>query len=191
MKFAKTAILGVLALGYASAANAASVTDTWTFTDGGSNTGSGSFTYDNTTDLVSSFSGNYDGNALTFYNALTPPVQVSGGNLVYHGVPNTHGADYIFDDLFPITVNGILTSTGSGAGQVFYDISLDSPGATQVDFFSITPTGAYVVDDGTFTTTQVAAVPEPSTWAMMLLGFAGVGFMAYRRKQNEPALRLA
>jgi hypothetical protein len=26
------------------------------------------------------------------------------------------------------------------------------------------------------------AVPEPSTWAMLLLGFAGVGFMAYRRK---------
>jgi hypothetical protein len=31
------------------------------------------------------------------------------------------------------------------------------------------------------------AVPEPSTWAMMLLGFAGVGFMAYRRK-TKPAL---
>ncbi|MBA2399451.1 MAG: PEPxxWA-CTERM sorting domain-containing protein, partial [Bradyrhizobium sp.] len=28
----------------------------------------------------------------------------------------------------------------------------------------------------------VNAVPEPSTWAMMILGFAGVGFMAYRRK---------
>jgi PEP-CTERM motif len=28
----------------------------------------------------------------------------------------------------------------------------------------------------------VAAVPEPSTRAMMLLGFAGIGFMAYRRK---------
>jgi hypothetical protein len=26
------------------------------------------------------------------------------------------------------------------------------------------------------------AVPEPSTWAMMVLGFAGVGFMAYRRR---------
>jgi PEP-CTERM motif len=38
---------------------------------------------------------------------------------------------------------------------------------------------------------QVAAVPEPSTWAMMILGFCGVGFMAYRRKQNGPALRLA
>jgi hypothetical protein len=30
----------------------------------------------------------------------------------------------------------------------------------------------------------VSAVPEPSTWAMMILGFAGVGFMAYRRKNN-------
>jgi hypothetical protein len=37
----------------------------------------------------------------------------------------------------------------------------------------------------------VAAVPEPSTWAMMILGFCGVGFMAYRRTQNGPTLRLA
>jgi PEP-CTERM motif len=36
-----------------------------------------------------------------------------------------------------------------------------------------------------------AAVPEPSTWAMMILGFFGVGFMTYRRKKSEPALRLA
>src|SRR3984957_11181737 len=27
-----------------------------------------------------------------------------------------------------------------------------------------------------------AAVPEPSTWAMMILGFFGLGFMAYRKK---------
>jgi hypothetical protein len=35
----------------------------------------------------------------------------------------------------------------------------------------------------------VKAVPEPSTWAMMLFGFAGIGFMAYRRK-NKMALSL-
>jgi hypothetical protein len=28
----------------------------------------------------------------------------------------------------------------------------------------------------------VAAVPEPSTWAMMILGFAVVGLNAYRRR---------
>jgi hypothetical protein len=35
-----------------------------------------------------------------------------------------------------------------------------------------------------------SAVPEPSTWAMMVLGFAGVGFMAYRRK-SKPVLMTA
>ncbi len=36
-----------------------------------------------------------------------------------------------------------------------------------------------------------AAVPEPSTWAMMILGFAGVGFMAYRRSRKDQGLALA
>jgi hypothetical protein len=35
-----------------------------------------------------------------------------------------------------------------------------------------------------------SAVPESSTWAMMILGFLGVGFMAYRRKGNR-SFRLA
>jgi hypothetical protein len=37
---------------------------------------------------------------------------------------------------------------------------------------------------------KVAPVPEPSTWAMLLLGFAGVGLMAYRRR-DKPSIRLA
>jgi hypothetical protein len=43
-------------------------------------------------------------------------------------------------------------------------------------------------DQGVWSMT--AAVPEPSTWAMMILGFAGVGFLAYRRK-SKPALMAA
>jgi outer membrane lipase/esterase len=35
------------------------------------------------------------------------------------------------------------------------------------------------------------AVPEPSTWAMMILGFAGVGAMAYRRSNKTAMLRVA
>jgi hypothetical protein len=40
---------------------------------------------------------------------------------------------------------------------------------------------------------QVAAVPELSTWALMCIGFAGLGFMAYRRRENNggQAFRLA
>ncbi len=37
----------------------------------------------------------------------------------------------------------------------------------------------------------IAAVPEPSTWAMMILGFAGIGCMTYRRRRNKMALSVA
>lgn len=48
-----------------------------------------------------------------------------------------------------------------------------------------------ITSDGIGNTLTVnAAVPEPSTWAMMILGFAGVGLIAYRRK-SKPALMAA
>jgi hypothetical protein len=31
-------------------------------------------------------------------------------------------------------------------------------------------------------------VPEPSTWAMMVLGFAGLGFAAFRRSNRKSRL---
>ena len=53
--------------------------------------------------------------------------------------------------------------------------------------FDPLPAGvSYTSASGDFLT----AVPEPSTWAMMVLGFAGVGFIAYRRK-SKPALLAA
>jgi hypothetical protein len=36
---------------------------------------------------------------------------------------------------------------------------------------------------------SVTAVPEPATWAMMILGFFGVGFLAYRQRAGS-ALRI-
>jgi hypothetical protein len=33
----------------------------------------------------------------------------------------------------------------------------------------------------------IAGVPEPSVWAMMLVGFAGLGFAAYRRSLQNGA----
>jgi hypothetical protein len=35
-----------------------------------------------------------------------------------------------------------------------------------------------------FQLTVADAVPEPSTWAMMILGFLGLGYMAYWRKNG-------
>jgi hypothetical protein len=50
------------------------------------------------------------------------------------------------------------------------DIFSDNTGALQIDV-----TGS----------TVVSGVPEPSTWAMMILGFVGIGAMTYRRRKSE------
>jgi hypothetical protein len=38
--------------------------------------------------------------------------------------------------------------------------------------------------DASFSADFSPAVPEPSTWAMLLIGFAGIGFMTYRRSRK-------
>jgi len=50
-------------------------------------------------------------------------------------------------------------------------------------------TNNLVIESGSETIATIAAIPEPSTWAMMILGFLGVCFMAYRRRNT--VLRVA
>jgi hypothetical protein len=44
------------------------------------------------------------------------------------------------------------------------------------DYASNEEVGSLVISD-------VSAVPEPSTWAMLLIGFVGIGFMTVRRRR--------
>ena len=80
---------------------------------------------------------------------------------------------------FNLDVKGTGTATLTGFDPTFGNFDLTTQSAS---------------GGGTFTfssTTVVAPVPEPSTWAMMILGFVGVGFMAYRRKDKLAGFRLA
>jgi len=52
---------------------------------------------------------------------------------------------------------------------------------------SLVAQGYSIITSDGIGNSMASAVPEPSTWAMMILGFAGIGFMAYRRK-SKPAL---
>ena len=45
-------------------------------------------------------------------------------------------------------------------------------------------TGTFTTPRSTLVISQVAAVPEPTTWMLMLLGMAGIGF-SMRRKANQ------
>jgi len=66
----------------------------------------------------------------------------------------------------------------------------DGPGALAPDWERV---GTDVTGQGpfnaAFSLTGESTVPETSTWAMIILGFCGLGYMAYRRK--NAALRIA
>jgi hypothetical protein len=72
--------------------------------------------------------------------------------------------------------------------------SLFGSSADPGSFFSHTIAGEFYLQDSSNSklvfdvTENVSAVPEPSTWTTMILGFLGIAFMAYRKKD---ALRFA
>ena len=73
----------------------------------------------------------------------------------------------------------------SSGNSLFLDADLNNPNINWRG--SAFP---YDFNEGLVTGFNVSAVPEPSTWAMMILGFAGLGFLAYRRN-SKPALKAA
>ena len=72
--------------------------------------------------------------------------------------------------------------------QGFAGSGLLAPGNYYLDLSGIG--GGTAGYGGNLSTTQVGAVPEPATWAMILLGFAVVGFMAHRRRNQNAAFRI-
>jgi hypothetical protein len=58
---------------------------------------------------------------------------------------------------------------------------------TRIEIVGITDPAGLGFDDFTFNASN-GAVPEPGTWAMMLLGFGAVGFAMRRRKPAERLL---
>ncbi len=70
-------------------------------------------------------------------------------------------------------------------------LSVAAPGIHSIEFIGTSDNAGVGIDDFTFNTVTsvggIASVPEPSTWAMMILGFAGVGFLAYRRRNKTAA----
>lgn len=61
---------------------------------------------------------------------------------------------------------------------ILFNPALTSQTATDIGWSNA---GVETINGGPITLTQVAGVPEPATWAMMLLGFGAIGF-AMRRK---------
>jgi hypothetical protein len=114
---------------------------------------------------------------------------IQGGTSAYAGSDNL-----LF---FP---EAITSSNSTPAFVDFGGISFHTDAGVDFNFGGNSQTGPfeYVLNDsgrnpvgyaGVLGSTpiefSVAAIPEPSTWAMLLLGFAGIGFVGYRRSRKS------
>jgi PEP-CTERM motif len=91
--------------------------------------------------------------------------------------------DYYTTGPFFLDGSGVNFATASGlTGNIFLQ--------SNNDLYRVNTLGPFASGYVSASSAPVAAVPEPSTWAMMILGFVGIGFMAYRRK-SRPALMRA
>jgi hypothetical protein len=92
----------------------------------------------------------------------------------------------LIGDTWELLQGGTVVAVSKVGTHYDADFSIPlSHGNYSVVFSTAIPTG-----DSLAVTTTVSAIPEPATWAMMILGFMGVGFVAYRRKSGS-AFRLA
>jgi len=115
----------------------------------------------------------------TYASGQTPSASISTGTntvvtfaeYVPVGSPNTV-------DVLQLTFAGTLglgnnTLLGGLSGPSWECVGFGRPDSGPI---------RYVSDAEVNVVGTMSAVPEPSTWAMMILGFAGIGFMAFRRR---------
>ena len=139
------------------------------------------------------------GNFVTFYGdqgqtlfTFNPQDVINAVNLsakpsLYYGNPNS-------------------TYKGQDGGEPFIFVNFfDTTGSfSKISFSEINNGGGYESDNHTVghyetmgqgtvitLTNSVSGVPEPSTWAMLLLGFGGLGLAGYRRSRKAEAASLA
>jgi len=135
-------------------------------------------------------------NTITFSQAVTDPVlaiaSLGNGGLTAQ-FDFTHGETFAIEAGGPssnfggssITMCGVNVCGAEGSGVIQFSGTYTSLSWTNPVFENY-----YLITVGDEGRAVTSAVPEPSTWAMMLLGFVGLGFMAYRRKA-KPALMAA
>jgi hypothetical protein len=121
-----------------------------------------------------------------FYSGVSGPASFGSGGFSFASTSsgNTFGvfANELGPDISALALSLRYQSESSLSGSSTYD-------NTSIHELGLTP-GTYVYTwSSDSLTVNIEAVPEPATWAMMALGFAGLGFSGYRAAGRRPAVR--
>ena len=178
LKWALIAAAGIIPIG----ANAATYSFDFSTTDSVFAV-TGTITTADTLDAV----GGYD--VLSISGTISGP---SGGAITLVSNPSQPypgylGLFFLYDNVYfpagptPVDEHGILFSAGG------YDYNLFSYGTT-TQLSSTNPAGSYIPGQTVAFGDRIAAAtsaPEPSTWVLLLLGFAGLAVAGWRKSRGE------
>jgi hypothetical protein len=141
---------------------------------------------DTYTQITSEFGNCDQGSAKCFYTKTGSATisqtfsDVAGQSLSIGAAIESHG-----DNSFSMLFNGktVLTETFTApTGWENYSVNVTATGRDTISFVTGKDNWQATVIDNTFATGS--AVPETSTWAMLLLGFTGMGLAAMRRNRK-------
>lgn len=114
---------------------------------------------------------------MTVANNLPPSISIAGGSYSLFSNPDTiignlddalAGGPFIYDGTTGSTPHSVLLS----AGNYHFSVTGSADGSAG---------GLYTL------TSQVAVIPEPETYVMLLAGLGLMGFVARRRQKNLAA----
>jgi hypothetical protein len=111
---------------------------------------------------------------------------LGGGPVQLTGTLSSDGKSFStfeFDGGFQASVS---PQCGFACGFTIHVNSVGGPDNTS-NFIDADVTALETLNIATYTphfTAVTSAVPEPSTWAMLIMGFAGIGAMTYRRRKT-------
>jgi hypothetical protein len=135
----------------------------------------------NTAGEITGVSGVISGLANETITAVTTNPNFPGaayspdGSFIYNNL--YHASGMAFD------IDGLLFVTAQNPGG-YWNLWGTSPG----NYSLWESVGSYnypIAESGAL---SVTTVPEPSTWAMMLLGFAGLGYASWRAQQKSAVI---
>jgi len=118
----------------------------------------------------------------------------AGSDSPYSRSSTATGIDPIASGYGQFTAYGFTANYGALVGEAGSTYFLIGTSLTATGLSGDLKVGywdSFYGDNSGTQTLTIAAVPEPATWAMLVVGFAGIGFMAYRRKSSGQSFRLA